>query len=400
MLTTLGLLRHYSSGPAAVNDRSHGLKSLAESEAFDLQQEHKLSPLRKPESLQEQELYEGLDERRVMSDAVPVERALEDDIPTMELPDTPRLANATLDFGKIYVLNLETREDRHDEMAFIAAASGLQLEYVAGVNSKTLEKQSLPDVYGTPQVILEPAHLACYRGHANIWRKIIEDGVETALIMEDDIDWDLNIREITPRIKDALGRITGDSNPFSNTLCLSLTFHRRLIVAWDIFYLGTCYEQYFEGEEWDPEHPEGIVVDVPEDKENLYAEMYDWVEELVENYFNDTSPRRVVVKAKNPVCTHGYAVTQRGARKLLLELNEWMPFPVDITMIHYISEGRFKAYSVLPPMLVQWRNTHDPRKNSDIEGGGISLARNWGFLRSARKHLIDWYLLATCDKTN
>jgi hypothetical protein len=40
---------------------------------------------------------------------------------------------------------------------------------------------------------------------------------------------------------------------------------------------------------------------------------------------------------------------------------------------------------------VQWRNTNDARKNSDIESGGIELARNWGILRSARKNLVDWY---------
>ena len=74
-----------------------------------------------------------------------------------------------------------------------------------------------------------------------------------------------------------------------------------------------------------------------------------------------------------------------------MELNEWLPFPVDITMIHYIDEGRLKAYSVQPPLLIQWRNTKDPRKNSDIEGEGIELARNWGILRSARKNVIDWY---------
>ena len=137
-------------------------------------------------------------------------------------------------------------------------------------------------------------------------------------------------------------------------VCLLSTL---LIVAWDILYLGTCYEQYFAKEDYKDEDESDYFVDIPSDKDNLYHEMYDWVEELMGSYYNDTSPRRVVVKAKNPVCTHGYAVTQRGARKLLLELNEWMPFPVDITMIHYISEGRFKAYSVLPPMLVQWRNT-------------------------------------------
>ena len=108
---------------------------------------------------------------------------------------------------------------------------------------------------------------------------------------------------------------------------------------------------------------------------------------------NDTTPRRLIVKGKNPVCTHGYAITQRAARKLLLELNEWLPFPVDITVIHYIDEGRFKAYSVIPPLLVQWRDTGDPMKNSDIEKEGIEETRNWGILRSARKNVIDWYSL-------
>jgi hypothetical protein len=150
----------------------------------------------------------------------------EEDLPTVPRnlfsdpqPGTPRLANATLDFGKIYVLNLETREDRHDDMALIAAASGLQLTFVPGVNSKTLDTQSLPDNYGTPVVVLEPAHLACYRGHANIWRQIVEDDVETALILEDDIDWDLNIREIVPRVEDALARITKDPDPIHDDHC-------------------------------------------------------------------------------------------------------------------------------------------------------------------------------------
>jgi hypothetical protein len=157
--------------------------------------------------------------------------------------------------------------------------------------------------------------------------------------------------------------------------------------------LGTCYEEFYEPiKDFDPDKLDEYCVDVPSDAENLDQEVYNWVEDLLENYYNDTSPRRVIVKGKNPVCTHGYAVTQRGARRLLLEMNDWMPFPVDITMIHYIDEERIKAYSVLPPVFVQWRNTQDPRKNSDIEGEGIELARNWGILRSARKHLVDWYL--------
>jgi hypothetical protein len=211
MLTSVGLLQHYSSAtetPSATSDL-HSLKSLDEIDTLSLKQQERFGSLRKPR--------DAKDAPTDTSRQLPDEVVLGDDIPSAVLTSEPVLANATLGFGKIYVLNLETREDRHDEMAFIAAASGLKLSFVPGVNSKVLEKQSLPDVYGTPQVILEPAHLACYRGHANIWRKMVEDGVETALIMEDDIDWDLNIRETMPRVKKALGEITKDPNPFSNT---------------------------------------------------------------------------------------------------------------------------------------------------------------------------------------
>ena len=191
MLTSVSLLNHYSSAPRT--DLS-GLKGLNDVENIDILSDS-------PQSTD-----------NTVDAVLPIESALQDDVPI-----TPEVANSTLDFGKIYVLNLEAREDRHDEMALIAAASGLQLNFVAGVDSKTLEKQALPDNYGTPHILLEPAHLACYRGHANIWRKIVEEGIDTALIMEDDVDWDLNIREIVPRVKEAMGRIIKESNPFSNT---------------------------------------------------------------------------------------------------------------------------------------------------------------------------------------
>jgi hypothetical protein len=236
MLTSLGLLQYSSAkSPSPSETDLHGLKTLEDLTENPLRQQDKFGTLQKPQAGEDTEPVPDLTDNLPSVDAAGKEAAA----PPLEIiPDVPQLANATLDFGKIYVLNLETREDRHDEMALIAAASGLELTYVAGVNSKALEKQSLPDVYGTPQVILEPAHLACYRGHANIWRKIVEDGVEAALIIEDDVDWDLNIREIAPRVKEALGRITKQPNQFSNSPGLSVvyfTYHSLgYFIPWNV----------------------------------------------------------------------------------------------------------------------------------------------------------------------
>jgi Glycosyltransferase family 25 (LPS biosynthesis protein) len=190
MLTALLLVRHFSHITTPEIDL-HGLKPLKDLESMPLSQNGKFAPLQRP----------------------PETQADYDDGSGL----LPQVANATLDFGKIFVLNLETREDRHDEMALIAAATGLEFTYVGGVNSKALENQAMPDTYGTSNVILTPGHLACYRGHANIWRRIVEEGIETALILEDDVDWDLNIREIVPNVREGMTRITGAQHPFSNT---------------------------------------------------------------------------------------------------------------------------------------------------------------------------------------
>jgi Glycosyltransferase family 25 (LPS biosynthesis protein) len=214
-LVTVALIGHYS-GVSRVPS-SPSLRSLKNPNLLNpLHQQDRFGSVRKPTVKSSEDEYD--DDDFVVNDGIPPKQSpAPDSIPPTQNPNEPILANSTLDFGKIYVLNLETREDRRDEMTFIAAASGLQLSFVPGVNSKTLETQSLPDSYAVPGVILEPAHLACYRGHANIWRKIVEEGVQTALILEDDIDWDLTIRESIPRLKEGLAKITGDPDPWRNT---------------------------------------------------------------------------------------------------------------------------------------------------------------------------------------
>lgn len=38
--------------------------------------------------------------------------------------------------------------------------------------------------------------LGIWRAHANVWRYIIDNNIQTALVIEDDVDFDVNIKEI------------------------------------------------------------------------------------------------------------------------------------------------------------------------------------------------------------
>ena len=291
-------------------------------------------------------------------------------------PEIKLVSNSTLDFGKIFVINLEHREDRRDDIAMITAAAGLNVTYFTGIPSNELNSQTLPDDYGTPYMTMETAHLACFRGHANLWRMMVEENIQTALVLEDDVDFDLNIREVMPRVKAALQKITATDNAWTN--------HD----VWDFLYLGTCYEQPYAPETYD--QLDTVAIEIPSDAENLSDQMFGWVEVIMDEYYQNITMRRTLIKSKNPVCTHAYAITLRAAKRLLLETNNWLPFPIDISMIHYLNRGKFLAYSIMPPLATQWRYIEDPYRNSDIEKSAIEIEKNWGHKRSARKSLEEW----------
>jgi hypothetical protein len=109
--------------------------------------------------------------------------------PEVVVPPDPSIANSTLNFQQIFAINLPSRLDRKDTLTLMAAYTNLSITIVPGV--KTLADNSLPPPR-TPGSIRTEEY-AVWRAHANVWRKIIEDGITTELILEDDNDWDINL---------------------------------------------------------------------------------------------------------------------------------------------------------------------------------------------------------------
>ncbi|KLU83688.1 hypothetical protein MAPG_02739 [Magnaporthiopsis poae ATCC 64411] len=76
--------------------------------------------------------------------------------------DVAAVANETLGFHKVFVINRAARSDRRD----------------------SLEGKRIPK-----------GNIGSWRAHLNVLRTIVEEGLETALILEDDIDWDVRLKE-------------------------------------------------------------------------------------------------------------------------------------------------------------------------------------------------------------
>lgn len=80
----------------------------------------------------------------------------------------------------------------------------------------------------------------------------------------------------------------------------------------------------------------------------------------------------IVRKAAHPMCTHGYALSQKGARRLLeVVASPWTSYTVgvDTAMARAHKDGKINAFLVDPPLIIQTKES-----KSTVQNGG---AEDW-----------------------
>lgn len=87
-----------------------------------------------------------------------------------------------LQFGKIFVISLPSRVDRRDAMVLAAAVSGLDIEFVDGVVGGDIDPKTI-NLVGEGHD-LRQSELGIWRAHLNVYRKIVQQKITSALIME------------------------------------------------------------------------------------------------------------------------------------------------------------------------------------------------------------------------
>lgn len=132
---------------------------------------------------------------------------------------------------------------------------------------------------------------------------------ETALIIEDDIDWDIHLRtKQVPQTAYAIRSLLDQTD--STELWGSLD-------SWDLLYLGHC------GDNFHPDNATGLPFKIYTDKtmpkrDELHPFTQDFLTGL--GVEEDDPQQRLVHQSVQPLCSFAYAVTRSAAQRIVDEI--------------------------------------------------------------------------------
>ncbi|KAK9795975.1 putative Glycosyltransferase family 28 N-terminal domain-containing protein [Seiridium cardinale] len=298
--------------------------------------------------------------------------------------------NSTLGFEKIFILSLPSRTDRRDSLTLAAALSDLDIELIDGVLGSTVPDRAIPSIPG--QRRLPDPSIGSWRGHMNAIREVVRRNLSSALILEDDADWDVRIRDqldsfaLSTRalIQPLEGTEVGyaDSTyprpplgpmPTVPDISFNQLPHTTVPIVspygddWDVLWLGHC-GMHFPVRD-NIVIPKGRVVHTdPTVPQQQYLWTISNPNDIKEQYPNHT---RVVHHVQDGVCSLGYAVSQKGARRMLYELglkNFNAGFDILLRWFCEGVEGRgyHNCLTVQPGLFQHHRFAGPKSANSDI----------------------------------
>jgi len=231
-----------------------------------------------------------------------------------------------------------------------SSISNLSLHISAGVDiSDISDNQGMPPNSSPGR--LKESEKACFRAHANLWRQMLHEKWSSALIMEADAAWDVNVRAITQRFSHAFNDLM-DAHPRSPSTAQPSELDPYNVGKWDLLSLGQCHENTRHNNE-------SLIysdADAPFDMSYYGRPLVD---------------ERVVRRSGGIVCTTAYALSPRGALKLLVKFSVDMTIPIDLAIRSMIESDELIAYSAQPSIIAQWVY----RDGSGSEGANSDVSK-------------------------
>ncbi|GAB1208256.1 hypothetical protein APSETT445_006997 [Aspergillus pseudonomiae] len=187
-----------------------------------------------------------------------------------------------------------------------------------------------------PDDVQHPSHGAsiAWLAHLDLIKYTIQANLDTVLIIEDDVDWDVSIRSQMVEIAESVRNLTHvddldqDPAPYGRD--------------WEVLWIGHC------GEYWE-EQFETILYDDP--TACPHSDYFGWAKPYIDRL---PDRQRAVYRSFNPVCSFAYALSREGSRKVLELLGGARDEAFDVSMMHACKAGHLKCISVVPEVVHQY----------------------------------------------
>ncbi|KAI9830942.1 MAG: hypothetical protein M1819_005325 [Sarea resinae] len=307
--------------------------------------------------------------------------------------------NSSLGFEKIFVVNLPSRTDHRDALLVTGAATHIEFDWVDGVLGADVPDKAITPPMNREQ--LGAGNIGSWRAHLNALTEVVRQNLSTALILEDDVDWDIRLKSqlhdyalssqalLQPLLEDP-SSYADPTYPSPNgavTMPPDMHFGSLPPVSppssspygdgWSVLWLGHCGTIFPSckveaSAERSKNQPKGRVVHLDDDTvpESHYFEnftdLWGWQQDDPRAAYPPHT--RIAHHSMGTVCTLGYAVTQESARRILYEFGvKAFNAPFDIMMRDLCEGTSNRPYHTCLTVQPQLFNHHRPAGNKKYE---------------------------------
>jgi hypothetical protein len=206
-------------------------------------------------------------------------------------------------------------------------------------------------------------YIGSWRAHLNAIRRVVDEGLSSALIIEDDVDWDIRI------------------------LSQMENFAKGTRYVYDIPETAKQHSPY--GDKWEvlwPGHCGGHGALAPEDriyqiKDDLTVPPKDHQTPLAAVLADLPEFTRSVHRAVEPICTFAYAISFAGAQKVIAEVGMiGTPVSFDNDLAFMCRDRALDVKCVIsePSLFVHHRPAGSVAKDSDLVANDAAGERKKG----------------------
>ncbi|KAF2262841.1 hypothetical protein CC78DRAFT_545475 [Lojkania enalia] len=285
-------------------------------------------------------------------------------------------ANSTLGFGAIVVVSKEESERRH---SLLQAANVTDIDLT--IPQQPIWTNRDVESFRNNEVDkVQIGSILAWMGHRNALQWFLDSGLETALILEDDVDWDIRLRSVQiPLAAGAARSLLPPAigfSPWANGNKSSIHYWGDP-ASWDVLYLGHCGDYFDEVSDHGIKN-QGFTLDsLPH---TVYydptiprkPELHPFTRQLFEK-LKLLDHTRAFHRSKFPLCSFGYAITRIAAERLLSDfapekLTPKGPRAFDVALLDACKKG-FKTPS---PTIAGNPNPHpDPKLRDKYTSPGL-----------------------------